>query len=153
MSRMSEATTPTHPVCPLRPEEACSVCVPGATGPQDCLLAYLVMADPTLRERLHQSVLTRLTLRLMHHDATHIRGELQRSGPERIDLGLLGVGGPDFLYPTPDHKDYLATGRVQRHPGLLARCTMDGDDILLADGDVHELSLIHISEPTRQAEI
>jgi len=50
---MSEETTPTQPVCPLRPEEACSVCVPGATGPQDCGLVYLVMSDPELRERLH----------------------------------------------------------------------------------------------------
>lgn len=36
--------------CPLRPGDPCSLCVPGATGPQDCPLVYLVMHDPELRE-------------------------------------------------------------------------------------------------------
>lgn len=42
------------PRCPVRPGEACSLCVPGATGPQDCSLVALVMSDPDLRERLAQ---------------------------------------------------------------------------------------------------
>lgn len=36
------------------------------------------------------------------------------SGPERIDLCLLGVESPDLLYSTPDHQNYLIAGRVQR---------------------------------------
>lgn len=36
--------------CPLRPDDPCSLCQPGATGPQDCGLVYLVMDDPELRE-------------------------------------------------------------------------------------------------------
>ena len=38
--------------CPLRPGDRCSLCVPGATGPQDCGLVWLVMDDPELREEL-----------------------------------------------------------------------------------------------------
>ena len=38
--------------CPLRPGEACGLCVPGATGPQDCPTVALVMADPELRAQL-----------------------------------------------------------------------------------------------------
>jgi hypothetical protein len=38
--------------CPIRPGDACSLCQPGATGPQDCALVYLVMSDPDLREEL-----------------------------------------------------------------------------------------------------
>lgn len=38
--------------CPLRPGTACSLCVPGATGPADCQTVALVMADPELREQL-----------------------------------------------------------------------------------------------------
>lgn len=38
--------------CPLRPGEPCTLCVPGATGPQDCGLVYLVMDDDELREEL-----------------------------------------------------------------------------------------------------
>ena len=38
--------------CPLRPGEACWLCVPGATGPQDCPTVALVMADPELRAQL-----------------------------------------------------------------------------------------------------
>lgn len=41
------------PRCPLRPGEPCSLCVPGATGPQDCPTVRLVMEDPELREMLH----------------------------------------------------------------------------------------------------
>jgi len=56
MTRTSSGTT-TRAVpdaqCPLRPG-TCSLCVPGATGPQDCGLVYLVMSDPELREELHR---------------------------------------------------------------------------------------------------
>jgi hypothetical protein len=38
--------------CPIRPGDACSLCQPGATGPKDCGLVYLVMSDPGLREEL-----------------------------------------------------------------------------------------------------
>lgn len=42
------------PQCPIRLGEACSLCVPGASGPADCGLVYLVMSDPDLREELHR---------------------------------------------------------------------------------------------------
>lgn len=38
--------------CPIRVGESCSLCFPGATGPQDCGLVHLVMRDPELREEL-----------------------------------------------------------------------------------------------------
>jgi hypothetical protein len=38
--------------CPLAPEEPCTLCRAGATGPQDCPAVYLVMSDPDLRDRL-----------------------------------------------------------------------------------------------------
>lgn len=41
-------------MCPLRPGDPCSLCVPGATGPQDCPTVRLVMEDPELREMLHE---------------------------------------------------------------------------------------------------
>lgn len=40
------------PRCPLRPGDSCSLCVPGATGPEDCPTVAEVMRDPHLRERL-----------------------------------------------------------------------------------------------------
>lgn len=40
------------PQCPLRPGDACSLCVPGATGPEDCPTVAEVMRDPELRARL-----------------------------------------------------------------------------------------------------
>jgi hypothetical protein len=40
------------PRCPIRLGDACSLCVPGATGPQDCPLVAEVMRDPELRARL-----------------------------------------------------------------------------------------------------
>lgn len=40
------------PMCPIRPDDACSLCEPGVSGPQDCGLVYLVMSDPGLREEL-----------------------------------------------------------------------------------------------------
>jgi hypothetical protein len=59
--------------------------------------------------------------------------------PQSIDLCLLGVERPDLLYSTPDHQKYLIAGRVKRHAVVFTRCAMDGDDIPLADVDVHEL--------------
>ncbi|REF36759.1 DUF6767 domain-containing protein [Thermasporomyces composti] len=43
---------PPTPMCPIRVGDACTLCVPGATGPQDCGLVYLVRSDPELREQL-----------------------------------------------------------------------------------------------------
>ena len=37
------------PRCPLRPDDPCTLCQPGATGPGDCGLVYLMMADEDLR--------------------------------------------------------------------------------------------------------
>lgn len=35
--------------CPLRYGEPCTLCQPGATGPQDCGLVYLIMDDEDAR--------------------------------------------------------------------------------------------------------
>ena len=40
-----------EPKCPLRPGDDCTLCEPGATGPEDCPAVYLVMSDPDLRSR------------------------------------------------------------------------------------------------------
>ena len=40
--------------CPLRPDDHCTLCVPGATGPENCPAVYQVMNDPELRERLRE---------------------------------------------------------------------------------------------------
>ena len=58
---MAQATTRPHPKCPIRPGEACSQCVPGVEGPQDCGLVFLVMSDPELREQLNVLRLARRT--------------------------------------------------------------------------------------------
>ena len=39
--------------CPIRPGEPCSLCFPGATGPQDCGLVYLVGDDEELAAELN----------------------------------------------------------------------------------------------------
>ncbi len=52
-------TTP-EPRCPIRPGEPCTLCHPGATGPQDCGLVWIVMHDPELRAQLAE-------LRATHH--------------------------------------------------------------------------------------
>jgi hypothetical protein len=49
---MPERRTVVEPQCPIRLGEPCSLCVPGASGPQDCGLVHLVMRDPDLREEL-----------------------------------------------------------------------------------------------------
>lgn len=38
-----------EPKCPLRPNESCNLCQLDVTGPADCGLVYLVMADSQLR--------------------------------------------------------------------------------------------------------
>jgi hypothetical protein len=38
--------------CRVRLGEPCRLCVPGASGPEDCGLAYLVLTDPDLRAEL-----------------------------------------------------------------------------------------------------
>ncbi|MFZ2016840.1 MAG: DUF6767 domain-containing protein [Nocardioides sp.] len=40
-----------EPKCPLRQGDDCTLCEPGATGPEDCPTVYLVMSDPDLRSR------------------------------------------------------------------------------------------------------
>lgn len=40
------------PQCPIRVGEPCTLCVPGATGPQDCGLVWLVQDDPEMRAEL-----------------------------------------------------------------------------------------------------
>lgn len=37
--------------CPVRPGDPCSLCWPGASGPADCGLVYLVRNDPELWEQ------------------------------------------------------------------------------------------------------
>lgn len=41
-----------EPKCPVRPGDSCSLCYPGATGPQDCGLVWLVREDPELSAEL-----------------------------------------------------------------------------------------------------
>ncbi|HRA75637.1 MAG TPA: hypothetical protein PLE12_05325 [Propionicimonas sp.] len=38
-----------QPKCPLRPGEPCTLCQLNVTGPQDCPVVYLVMADDDLQ--------------------------------------------------------------------------------------------------------
>lgn len=42
------------PRCPVRPGESCTLCNPGASGPQDCPTVYAVMTDSELRARLEE---------------------------------------------------------------------------------------------------
>jgi hypothetical protein len=41
-------------MCPIRPGEPCRLCFPGANGPSNCGLVYLVLSDPSLREQLER---------------------------------------------------------------------------------------------------
>lgn len=41
-----------EPACPIRLGEPCSLCFPGADGPQNCGLVYLVQSDEELRDLL-----------------------------------------------------------------------------------------------------
>ena len=45
---------PATPRCPLRFGQPCSLCVPGATGPQDCPTVALVLDDEQWRAELAQ---------------------------------------------------------------------------------------------------
>jgi hypothetical protein len=50
MHRLAPSGSMSLSTSPIRPGEACSLCVPGVSGPQDCGLVYLVMSDPDLRD-------------------------------------------------------------------------------------------------------
>lgn len=41
-----------EPLCPIRVGDHCSLCHPGASGPDSCGLVYLVMSEAPLREEL-----------------------------------------------------------------------------------------------------
>lgn len=41
-----------QPKCPIRTGDPRNLCVPGASGPQDCGLVCLVKSDPELAEEL-----------------------------------------------------------------------------------------------------
>ena len=51
------------PQCPIRLGEPCTLCFPGATGPQDCGLVYLVESDDEIREQLAEKRREVLTTR------------------------------------------------------------------------------------------
>ena len=59
---MVKVRTQPQPKCPIRPGEACTLCVPGVTGPQNCGLVFMVMSDPDLREQLDHVRRARLGL-------------------------------------------------------------------------------------------
>ena len=84
----------------------------------------LIHKPPTFSRRF-----TSARWHIQHQDA--MRMSRRGLGPERIHLGLLGVGRPDLLYSTPDHASYLAARRVQRPAVVPTRCTLDAYDILL----------------------
>ena len=52
MSNSTRATHTEQPQCVVRLGEPCRLCQPGATGPDDCQLAYLVLTDDDLRAEL-----------------------------------------------------------------------------------------------------
>jgi hypothetical protein len=62
-----------------------------------------------------------------------------RLAPERVYLGLVGVGRPDLLYLTPADAGDLKTQGVQDPAVVLTLAAVDGDDLLPTDGDVHQL--------------
>lgn len=41
-------------LCPIRPGEPCTLCFPGADGPENCGLVYLTQDDPELSAALNQ---------------------------------------------------------------------------------------------------
>jgi hypothetical protein len=49
---MGELGAESQAQCRVRLGEPCRLCMPGASGPQDCGVVYLVMTDPDLREEL-----------------------------------------------------------------------------------------------------
>ena len=48
----NETSSRPQPKCPIRVGEPCTLCFPGADGPQNCGLVYLVQSDPELREEI-----------------------------------------------------------------------------------------------------
>lgn len=48
-----------EPKCPIRPGDACSLCFPGADGPHNCGLVWLVMDDEDQRDQLHEMTVAR----------------------------------------------------------------------------------------------
>jgi hypothetical protein len=77
---MDESKERTFQQCAVRVGEECRLCVPGASGPQDCGLAYLVMTDPGLRDELArlQAALTRNATRSGQRNDDHDRPERGR---------------------------------------------------------------------------
>lgn len=49
---MDECRWASEVPCRIRLGEPCRLCMPGATGPQDCGLVYLVLTDADLCEEL-----------------------------------------------------------------------------------------------------
>ena len=49
---MDEGRSVSQDMCRIRLGEPCRLCMPGATGPYDCGVVYLVMTDPDLRAQL-----------------------------------------------------------------------------------------------------
>jgi hypothetical protein len=58
------------PQCPIRLGEPCTLCFPGATGPHDCGLVYLVESDDTMREQLAEKRRVILAARKVVHAAS-----------------------------------------------------------------------------------
>lgn len=48
--RPRRATRAVSAKCPLRYGEPCTLCQPGANGPEDCQTVAMVMGDPELRD-------------------------------------------------------------------------------------------------------
>jgi hypothetical protein len=49
---MGDVRTDKEDGCPIRVGDSCSLCMPGARGPENCGLVYLVLSDPDLRAQL-----------------------------------------------------------------------------------------------------
>lgn len=67
---MDERSWASEAPCRVRLGEPCRLCVPGATGPQDCGLAYLVMTDPYLCAELDRM---RAELLAVQHEPVSVR--------------------------------------------------------------------------------
>jgi hypothetical protein len=83
---MAEVRTHLEPKCLIRPGDACSLCVQGASGPQDCGLVYLLMSDPDLRERLYDSALPRPGLSVDPYDPLRLTWKVD-APQERLNTG------------------------------------------------------------------
>ncbi|SNU01990.1 hypothetical protein SAMN06298212_1226 [Ruaniaceae bacterium KH17] len=53
---VEDSVSRSHPQaeCPIRPGDPCSLCFPGADGPENCGLVYLVQDDPEMAATLNQ---------------------------------------------------------------------------------------------------